>query len=72
MDASAREIFEVRCTGCHTLERIFTKSVDSQDRDLAWDHVVGRMRGKAPQWMTDIESQTILEYLRGTMSPPIG
>lgn len=71
-DASAREIFEARCTGCHTLERIFTRSVDSQDGGLAWDHVVGRMRGKAPQWMTDTEAQRILEYLQNTISVPIG
>ena len=71
-DASAREIFEARCTGCHTLERIFTRSVDSQDGGLAWEHVVGRMRGKAPQWMTDIEAQRILEYLQDTMSVPTG
>jgi mono/diheme cytochrome c family protein len=70
--ASAGEIFEVRCTGCHTLERIFTRSVDNQDGGLAWDHVVGRMRGKAPQWMTDTEAQRILEYLQDTMSVPIG
>ena len=71
-DASASEIFEVRCTGCHPLERIFTRSVDRQDDGLAWDHVVGRMRGKAPQWMTDTEAQRILEYLQNTMSIPIG
>ena len=71
-DVSASEIFNVRCTGCHTLERIFTKSIDSQDDGSAWDHVVGRMRGKAPQWMTNIEAQRILEYLRDTMSPPAG
>ena len=71
-DANASEIFEARCTGCHTLERIFTRSVDNQDGGLAWDHVVGRMRGKAPQWMTDTEAQRILEYLRDTMSVPIG
>ncbi len=63
-DASAGEIFEVRCTGCHTLERIFARSVDGQDGSLGWDHVVGRMRGKAPQWMTELEAQTILEYLQ--------
>jgi len=34
--------------------------------------VVGRMRGKAPQWMTDTEAQMILEYLRDTMSVPTG
>ncbi len=71
-DASTSEIFEVRCTGCHTLERIFTRSVDSQDDALAWDHVVGRMRGKAPQWMTDTEAHRILEYLQDVMSSPIG
>ena len=71
-DASASEIFEVRCTGCHTLERIFTRSVDSQNGRLAWDHVVGRMRAKAPQWMTDTEAQRILEYLQDTISVPTG
>ncbi len=71
-DASASDIFEARCTGCHTLERIFTRSVDSQDGGLAWDHVVGRMRGKAPQWMTDTEAQRILEYLQDTISVPTG
>ena len=62
-DASGREIFEVRCTGCHTLERIFTMSAGNQDGSSAWEHVVSRMRGKAPQWMTDTEAQNILEYL---------
>ncbi len=70
--ASASEIFEARCTGCHSLERIFTRPADSQDGGFEWDHVVGRMRGKAPQWMTDTEAQRILEYLRDVMSPPIG
>ena len=70
--ASAGDIFEVRCTGCHSLERIFTRSVDNQDGGLAWEHVVGRMRGKAPQWMTDTEAQRILEYLEDVLSPPIG
>ncbi len=70
--ASAYEIFEVRCTGCHTLERIFAKSLDSENGGSAWEHVVGRMRGKAPQWMTDAETQSILEYLQDVMSPPTG
>ena len=71
-DASSREIFEVRRTGCHSLERIFTRPVDSQEDSLAWDHVGGRMRGKAPQWMTDTEAQTILEYLQDVLTRPIG
>lgn len=72
-DAGAREIFDVRCTGCHTLERVFTMSADShEDGSPVWEHVVGRMRGKAPQWITDTEAQRILEYLREAMPSPVG
>ena len=63
-DASPAEIFDVRCSVCHTLERIFQKLGDDAEGPTAWSHTVSRMREKAPQWMTETEAGQILEYLQ--------
>jgi len=62
------QIFAVRCSGCHSLERIFSKLGESADTADFWSHTVSRMRGKAPQWMPESEAIQILEYLR-TIEP---
>lgn len=64
-NSSPAEIFSLRCSACHTLERIFQKSGEAGTKQ-AWSHTVSRMREKAPQWMTDEEAVKILEYLQTT------
>ena len=63
-NANAAEIFEVRCSACHTLERIFRKLDDDANGPTRWSHTISRMREKAPQWMTETEAGQILEYLQ--------
>lgn len=63
-DASAHDIFETRCMACHSLERIFTEPINGDEVESEWAHIVSRMRGRAPQWITDAEAQQILEYLQ--------
>jgi len=63
-DAAPADIFSARCSACHTLERIFQKLGDNSNTADFWSHTVSRMRGKAPQWMTETEAGEILEYLR--------
>ena len=67
-NATPEQIFAVRCSGCHTLERIFSNLGESADTNDFWSHTVSRMRGKAPQWMPESEADQILEYLR-TIEP---
>jgi len=58
------QIFAVRCSACHTLERVFKQLDESTDAEEFWSHTVSRMRGKAPQWMSESEAGKILKYLR--------
>ncbi len=63
-DAGGAEIFAARCQNCHSMERIFEHLGPNHDMKMNWSHVVNRMRGKAPQWITDVESQQIIDYLQ--------
>ena len=63
-NATPEQIFAVRCSGCHSLERIFSKLGESADTTDFWSHTVSRMRGKAPQWMSESEAEQLLEYLQ--------
>ena len=65
---NGKDILKARCTACHTLERIFVELDEyPADADL-WPHIVGRMRGKAPQWISEAEAKSIIEYLQ-TLEP---
>ncbi len=64
----ADEIFAARCQACHSMERI-SVYLGPNAAEMDWSHVVSRMRGKAPQWITDAESQQIIDYLQ-SLSPP--
>ncbi len=59
------EVFRERCTACHTAERVYLALQEGEKKGTAvvWAHIVNRMRKKAPQWITDGESQQILQYL---------
>ncbi len=62
-DATSADIFAARCSACHTLERVFKNLDEKSDPADFWSHTVSRMRGKAPQWMSDVEADEILEFL---------
>jgi len=65
---NGKDILKARCTACHTLERIFVELDEyAGDADL-WPHIVGRMRGKAPQWISEAEAESIIGYLQ-TLEP---
>lgn len=70
-NATPEQIFAVRCSGCHSLERIFSKLGESADTTDFWSHTVSRMRGKAPQWMPESEADQILEYLQSIVPAPL-
>ena len=63
-DATPADIFSARCSACHTLERIFQKLGENSNAADFWSHTVSRMRGKAPQWMSETEAGEILKYLQ--------
>ena len=67
-DTTPAEIFAVRCSVCHTLERIFLRLGEDTNEPAFWSHKVSRMRGKATQRMSESEAGQILEYLR-SVSP---
>jgi mono/diheme cytochrome c family protein len=55
---SARVLVESRCSGCHTLDRVW-----AQDQDRAgWESTVRRMESNGLQ-ITDEEREIIVEYL---------
>jgi cytochrome c2 len=62
-DAGAEQIFAARCQTCHTMERVAVHLGPGSEMEMDWSHVVNRMRGKAPQWITDAESRKIVDYL---------
>ncbi len=66
--ATPEQVFAVRCSACHSLERVFSNLSESADTAEFWSHTISRMRGKAPQWMPESEARQILEYLQ-SISP---
>jgi len=66
-DASPAQIFAVRCSACHTLERVFQSLDEAEDPAEFWSHTVSRMRGKSPQWMSESEAGEILAYLQSVV-----
>jgi cytochrome c5 len=62
VSASPAEVFRVRCSACHTLERAYLY-VETHRQDTQWAPVVERMRLKAPEWISPPEAALITEYL---------
>ena len=56
------EIFQERCSACHTLERVYNKI--NNDKAPSWMHIVQRMQKKAPQWLSKDDAQLVIEYLK--------
>ncbi|MCH7510184.1 MAG: hypothetical protein IIB68_10170 [Proteobacteria bacterium] len=61
---NGRDILKTRCTACHTLERIFVALDEYPGNADLWPHIVSRMRSKAPQWISEYEAQSIIDYLQ--------
>lgn len=70
INGDAKVVFQKRCSVCHSLERVYRKLGQSKGKDKgkAWMHIVTRMRGKSPQWISKAEANQILKYLRGIAS----
>ena len=66
--AGPEEVFANRCSACHTLERVFKALSDESNVADFWGHTVSRMRGKAPQWLSEDEASEILDFLRSAAS----
>ena len=57
-------IFRVRCSACHSLERIISKVRNEQGTTDTWAHIVARMREKAPDWLSESEAEEIVGYIK--------
>ena len=64
------ELFALRFSGCHTLERVFLSLSKAENVEDFWSHTVSRVRGKAPQWMSEADAGEILNYLRSLTPVP--
>jgi cytochrome c2 len=53
-------LFEVKCSRCHVLDRpLKVEDFDTED----WAGTVYRMRSKVPDWISEEEANTIINYL---------
>ncbi|MEE8429518.1 MAG: photosystem P840 reaction-center cytochrome c-551 [Gammaproteobacteria bacterium] len=70
VNGGAEQVFQERCTACHTMERVFSKMQlnDGKNSVGNWTHIVNRMQQKAPDWITKKEAEQILRYLQ-TLNP---
>jgi mono/diheme cytochrome c family protein len=62
VSADASDVFRVRCSACHTLERIYLY-LETHRADSQWPALVERMRLKAPEWISQPEAKLITDYL---------
>lgn len=67
--ASSKQLFRERCKGCHELDRIYAQVKTERENPTAWLHVVTRMQGKAPGWISEQEAKQIIDYLRSRTRP---
>ena len=56
------DVFRVRCSACHTLERAYLY-LETHRGDSQWPVLVERMRLKAPEWISEPEAKQITDYL---------
>lgn len=71
INGDAADLFRERCTGCHTLERIYLELEEHKQlagKSAAWMHIVKRMREKAPDWIDKKEAEQIARFLK-TLRP---
>jgi mono/diheme cytochrome c family protein len=63
-EATPAQIFRVRCSACHALERVIKLIGADKAPDASWVHIVSRMQSKAPEWITPEESELLLSYIQ--------
>ncbi len=63
--ADDRNLFEAKCTRCHTLDRVFFMPSDAKYRR----HVLVRMQSRDKGWISDQELERILAYLEAGPVP---
>ena len=61
---SPDDIFRVRCSACHTLERVIKLISGEKTSDESWVHIISRMQSKAPDWISPAESEALLYYIQ--------
>ena len=66
--ATPAQIFRVRCSACHALERVIKLIGADEAQDASWVHIVSRMQSKAPEWITPEESELLLTYIQSLES----
>jgi hypothetical protein len=59
-----REIFVVRCSKCHRLDR----PLSARKTAAGWEETVHRMRRKDPTWISEVEAEKILRFLKSVGS----
>lgn len=65
--AQERNIFEKKCTLCHSTMRVFNEDLTQESRR----HVVLRMQKRASDWITPKEAEAILHYLQNSKEPVV-
>lgn len=62
-----RRLLELKCSKCHTLERVFfqTKSPEG------WQTTVRIMQARLPGWINDTEAEVIVDYLQKSRGPQL-
>jgi len=67
--AQERQVFEKKCSLCHTIDRVFRIPLTDESRA----HIVKRMQARAADWISADEAHEILEYLNqvGGKTPEI-
>lgn len=61
----ARQLFEAKCSQCHSLDRPLKKNKDR----AGWERTVGRMKGYAGGAISEADAATIVEYLVRVRGP---
>ena len=64
ISGSPAQVFQQRCSACHSLERVYLKLERDREQQPPWKYLVQRMRAKAPDWITEQEADKIVEYLQ--------
>lgn len=60
--AEERQLFQERCSLCHSTDRIFLEPLTPEARR----HIVFRMQERAPDWISPEEAEKILQFLAQT------
>ncbi len=63
--SAEQQLFEAKCSRCHTLDRIYREKLTPQGRA----HIAFRMREKDPTWISENEAKQIADFLAKLQLP---